>query len=63
MIIKAIKKENGTWIMADENGNLVQEGHEHKTRKSVYNDCNAMYPFDSVWKGKKVRSGFYIDAE
>ena len=63
MIIKAIKKENGTWIMIDENGNLIQEGLEHRTRESVYNDCNVMYPFDSVWKGRKARSGFYIDAE
>ena len=61
MIIKAIKKSNGKWIMQVDNGELPQEGLEHDTRGNVYADCSLMYPYYSVWRGCKVKSGYYIN--
>ena len=59
LIIRAIKTGNSYQMVAG-NGDLPQEGLLHKTVKSVYKDCAAMYPYNSTWQGKKIRGGYQI---
>jgi hypothetical protein len=59
MLIKAVRKDNGKWIMQAENGEFPQEGFEHDTRADVYADCALMYP-RYPWDGHKVSGGFRI---
>ena len=62
MKITAKKNKNGKWVMVAEDGVLPQGGKEHRSRFSVYRHCKAMYPANSVWSGRKVHRGYYIDA-
>jgi hypothetical protein len=59
MIIRAERVEGG-WRMVDSDGNYPQEGKIHQTRQSVYRDCEAMYPANSTWQGRKIGSGYRI---
>lgn len=60
MLIKAVRKDNGKWIMQAENGDLPQEGFENDTRQQVYTACFQMYPTNSVWEGHKTVQGYRI---
>ena len=62
MLLKAIKNENG-YIGQAENGELIAEGYIYKTKKEVYEACEQIYPNNSTWQGKKVKSGYYINVD
>lgn len=49
--IKAIKNDNGNYVMAADIRGIreyPQEGLEHKNRQSIYDDAHYMYS-SSVW--------------
>ncbi len=62
LIIKAIKKGTG-WTLEAKNGELPTEGRIVSTRTQAYRDCVAMYPANSVWRGRKVNGGYRIDID
>lgn len=59
IIIKAVKKGKGYCLKAD-NGEYPEDGYIHPTKQEAYRVCAKLYPANSVWKGKKVSSGYRI---
>jgi hypothetical protein len=47
------------WRMVADNGEYPQERRLHRTRESVYRDCEAMYG-NQTWQGKRVHGGYRI---
>jgi PHP family Zn ribbon phosphoesterase len=58
LIIKAVKKENGYTLIAN-NGDQPTEGRVVSTREKAYAECDAMYN-NATWQGCKVKSGYRI---
>ena len=59
MLIKAVKTEKGYELIGS-NGDKPQEGLAHKSRNSAYADAKILWPSNSVWNGRKVKSGYRI---
>jgi hypothetical protein len=61
-LIKAVKRSRGYALIGEDGTNIGKTiGYNtFKTRAEAYDACRRMYPSNSVWKGKKVASGYQI---
>lgn len=62
MIIKAEKQDDGTYRLAgiNEKGEKETQEIEYKNKVDAYHDAKLLWPANSVWQGRKIRSGYKI---
>jgi hypothetical protein len=65
MIIKAEKQQNGMYRMVgiNEKGEKEIQEIEYKSKQSAYHDAYLLWPENSVWQGKKIKSGYKINID
>jgi hypothetical protein len=63
MTIYPTPNENGRFTLTDAAGNEVQEGYEYPTREAALEAAAMLWPSNSVWKGRRVRNGWRIEAD
>lgn len=67
LLIKAVPYRRGGrkgYCLKTEDGEYPQEGDIHfihSSRASAYRDAAAMWPPNSVWRGRKVKGGYRIN--
>jgi hypothetical protein len=62
MVIKAEKQDDGTYRLMGINPEGKKEYHEkeYKTMRQAYIDASCLWPTNSTWQGRKVKSGYRI---
>lgn len=62
MVIRAEQTEDG-WKLVDSTGSDAQEGFEYDSKREALKAAEQLWPANSVWRGRKVRDGWQIDAQ
>lgn len=62
MIIKAEKQDDGTYRLMGINpsGEKEYQEKEYKTVRQAYVDAAYLWPANSTWQGRKIKSGYRI---
>lgn len=62
MIIKAEKQDDGTYRLVgmNEKGEKETQEIEYKSQVAAYRDAKLLWPGNSVWQGRKIKSGYQI---
>jgi len=61
MLITVVKTERGYEISTDDG--VGDYSSPRTSRAACYKDCEALWPYNSAWAGRKVKGGYRIDID